>query len=410
MANRTASLIRYANLEGIGWRRGTLIKAKNGRYRPGYMLYDGSEYAAQNGVYQIRSYSGKKAVFVSVGDDLDAALQMLERLTATRQKAAAEATLGIAPAPKPEDRKTISQYKETYLIKYAVGGYDKVALYTVVADDLCKLLAESGKVYPDQIEEADILRLDRAWQARGLAKTTRSNRYTTVRCFLRHAGVDPDRLIDKPTRQQLKSKPTTLPEVYKDEEVTALIAASSERHALVWEGFWKLGFRDEELAFLEWDNIDWRSKTAEIRFKPKGSFPWNHALEWKPKDKEERLVPVPESLLIKLKAWREKYPKTRFVFGTKNDRPDIKFLKALKSDWRRAGLNCGKCEGCIKHDECGDAYLHKFRSSYLTRMHGHCNSRDVMRLAGHSSLETTLKYLRPSAMPAMQKAANAAWA
>jgi hypothetical protein len=43
-------------------------------------------------------------------------------------------------------------------------------------------------------------------------------------------------------------------------------------------------------------------------------------------------------------------------------------------------------------------------------MHGHCNSRDVMRLAGHSGLETTLHYLRPSAMPQLQAAANAAWA
>ena len=34
MANKAASLIRYAKLEGIGWRRGNLIKAKNGRYRP----------------------------------------------------------------------------------------------------------------------------------------------------------------------------------------------------------------------------------------------------------------------------------------------------------------------------------------------------------------------------------------
>jgi integrase len=256
-------------------------------------------------------------------------------------------------------------------------------------------------VLPEEIEEADIIRLDRQWEARGLAKTTRSNRYTTVRCFLRHAGVDPDKLIDKPTNQKMKSKPTTLPEVYTDEEVAKLIAASSERHGLVWESFWKLGYRDEELAFLEWENIDWKNKTAEIRFKP--------SLKWKPKDSEERLVPVPESLIVKLAAWREKNLATRFVFGTRNDNPDTKFLKALKSDWRKAGLNCGKCKGCIARGECGDAYLHKFRSSYLTRMHGYCNSRDVMRLAGHSSLETTLKYLRPSAMPVMQKAANAAW-
>lgn len=402
MANRVAKLVRNANLDGIGWRRGTLVKSKNGRFKPGYMLYSGQEYAAPNGTYQIRHYgSDGKAVYTTVGDDLDLAEAILSQMKDKLQLDHLNTKLGIKLAEPEKLKKTLAQCRETFLVKYAVGGYDKVALYTVVATDLCKLLTLSGKVLPDQIEEADIIRLDRQWEARGLAKTTRSNRYTTVRCFLRHAGVDPDKLIDKPTNQKLKSKPTTLPEVYTDEEVAKLIAASSERHALVWESFWKLGFRDEELAFLEWENIDWKNNTAEIRFKS--------SLNWKPKDSEERLVPVPESLLKKLVAWRTLHPDTRFVFGTKCDRPDIKFLKALKSDWRAAGLNCGKCKGCIERGECGNAYLHKFRSSYLTRMHNHCNSRDVMRLAGHSSLETTLKYLRPSAMPSLQKAANAAW-
>jgi integrase len=366
------------------------------------MLYNGREFPALNGSYQIRHYVGDKAVYTTVGDDLDRAEAALSQMQDTMQLNVLNAKLGVK-LPEPEKaKKTVAQYKETFWVKYAVGRYDKVALYTVVANDLCKLLSLSGRLLPEEIEEADIIRLDPQWEARGLAKTTRSNRYTTVRCFLRHSGVDPDKLIDKPTNQKLKSEPTTLPEVYTDEEVAKLIAASSERHALVWESFWKRGFRDEELAFLEWENIDWKNKTAEIRFKS--------SLNWKPKDSEERLVPVPESLITKHAAWRGKNPATRFVFGTKNDRPDIKFLKALKSDWRAAGLNCGKCKCCIERSECGDAYLHKFRSSYLTRMHGHCNSRDVVRLAGHSSLETTLHYLRPSAMPQLQAAANAAWA
>jgi hypothetical protein len=47
MANRTASLIRNANLPGIGWRRGTLIQSKNGRIKDGFMLYNGVEYPRQ---------------------------------------------------------------------------------------------------------------------------------------------------------------------------------------------------------------------------------------------------------------------------------------------------------------------------------------------------------------------------
>ena len=198
--------------------------------------------------------------------------------------------------------------------------------------------------------------------------------------------------------------------MYPQEQLDTLIAASSPYHALAWKCFYKFGFRDEELAFLEKTNIDLERKVAMVRFKPKGSFDWNPELEWKPKDKEERDVPIPDSLVTKLKNWFDAHPDTRFVVGTGNDRPNIKFLKALKSDWRRAGLNCGTCKGCLgRKKECGDAYLHKFRSTYLTRMLSKTNSRNVQKLAGHSSIVTTERYLCPAATEQLQDAVNAAF-
>jgi hypothetical protein len=119
MANRTAVIIRNANIPGIGWRRGTLIKSKNGRYRDGYMLYNGAEHHAPQGTYQVRHYVGTKAVYTTVGNDLDAALATLERKTATLQKEAAELTLGIAPPtpPKQDDRKTLAELAAAYIAK-----------------------------------------------------------------------------------------------------------------------------------------------------------------------------------------------------------------------------------------------------------------------------------------------------
>jgi integrase len=221
--------------------------------------------------------------------------------------------------------------------------------------------------------------------------------------------IDPKEIVDKVQHPKMSHKPKTIVETYSDVEVTTLIAASSERHGLLWECFQKFGFRDEEMAVLEWSNVDWINRTVEVKFKTV-QVPGRVGTDWRSKDSEERSVPCEEKLLAKLAAWRKKNPETRFVFGTKSDRPDIKFLKALKADWRAAGLNCGRCNGCVKHRECALAFLHKFRASYLTRMFQHCeNPRDVMSLAGHSSLETSLKYLRPSAQPAMQRAINSAW-
>jgi hypothetical protein len=38
MANRKATLIRCAQVPGLGWRRGNLIKTKNGRIKSDYMF------------------------------------------------------------------------------------------------------------------------------------------------------------------------------------------------------------------------------------------------------------------------------------------------------------------------------------------------------------------------------------
>ena len=272
-----------------------------------------------------------------------------------------------------------------------------------------RLLSERRKTYPEQVTEDDVLAFDHFLDARGDCKSTRSDRYGLVRCFLRYVSLDPNKLVSPEWNQKLKKKPKLEVENFTEEQLQRLYAASSEYHRLVWRCYRMFGFRDEELAFWEWENINWELKLAEVRFKRKGSYPWNPELEWVSKDAEERDLPIPEVLLEELKEWRKKNPNTRFVLGTMNDRPNIKFLKALKSDWRAAGLNCGKCSTCLSKKECHRAKLKTFRATYLTTMLNHTNSRNVQKLAGHSSLTTTERYLRPAGMTDLQAAANAAF-
>ncbi|HUD56564.1 MAG TPA: hypothetical protein VMR02_15150 [Terracidiphilus sp.] len=126
MANRVATLVRNANIEGIGWRRGNLVKSRNGRFKPGFMMYNGRECAAPNGSYQIRHYgTDGKAVYTSVGDDLDKAEAALNRLLDTMQLNVLNTKLGVK-LPEPEKaKKTLAQYKETFLVKYAVDEKEK---------------------------------------------------------------------------------------------------------------------------------------------------------------------------------------------------------------------------------------------------------------------------------------------
>ena len=447
------SLVVCGKIPGVGWRRGSLSTHYN-KAKPGLMIHGGKEVAPEQWHFEIRHYVDAVAKYKNVGNNLDAANEIMKHFTTAvelrdrviearaagsgleagvrrstikapmitedsiREFDAQISKFGIPPiiqppAPKIEET-PLTELKKTFLQKYAHGSTDTVALYTVVADEFVNEILK-GKTQPVEIKESDVIKYDRTLEARGMAKTTRSNRYVTLRCFLRHVGLDPVKLVDAATNKKLKAKPVTIPEIYTPEELEKLIAVSSEYNALAWTCFAQLGFRDEELATLRWDDISWEEKTVSVRYKAD--------INWKPKDAEERDVPCSDSLLAKLKAWHDDHPKTRYVLGTASDKPNNKFLQTLKRDWKRAGLNCAVCGGCTKiinvkrksgtkprtQDQCERAYLHKFRATYLTRMLNFCSPADVQRLAGHSSLETTQRYLRAASNKQLQGAVNLAF-
>lgn len=406
MANRTVLLIRYSHIPDLGWKRGRPVTAKNGRIKPNWMYVNGVEVDAPNGQYQIQYYVGRKTVRKSVGNDLQAAVEILEAAQKKQQTENLANDLGIqmpgtTTLAKAGSRKTLAQLKTSFLDKYAHGSEDNVALYTAVAEGF---MASCKHSYPEHIEEMDVVRYCRSLDEQGYADRTRSNRYGTLRTFLRHCGIDPNRLVDKTTHKRLKKYVKTEPEMYSGEQLDALINQSNPYLALTWEFLLKTGFRDEEAAFLEWSDIDFKNLTVSVRRK--------ETLGFKPKDSEERTVPLEPRLANKLLAWRKSHPNTRFVLGTKNDRPNIKWLPALKRAARRAGSNCGVCETCVAKNECERYFLHKFRATYISKMlvslHG--DLKAVMRLSGHSDVESVSRYLCNAACQTAQEAVKAAFA
>src|SRR5690349_20416831 len=116
--NVQASLVRYARIEGMGWRRGSIITAKNGRVRHDAMSCSGKVHTIPVGsAYQIRYYEDGKVRYTTVGADYDAAVTFLEKFQASRQLKAAENALGIV---KPKDvtaPKTLADYLNEFLSK-----------------------------------------------------------------------------------------------------------------------------------------------------------------------------------------------------------------------------------------------------------------------------------------------------
>ena len=138
--------------------------------------------------------------------------------------------------------------------------------------------------------------------------------------------------------------------------------------------------REKEAVHVEWTDISWTRKTIRVASKP--------AYAHRVKDAEEREMPLKDGLLESLRAYREKYPSSRLIFGTgggQTDAPDRHLLRRLKLLVERAGLNCGNCNSCLNREECASWYLHCFRSTYATTLlRSGVDLRTVQAMMGHS--------------------------
>ena len=115
------------------------------------------------------------------------------------------------------------------------------------------------------------------------------------------------------------------------------------------------------------------------------------------KDCEQREVPLSPDLVERMRVFRTAHPDVRLVTGTKSDKPNAKLLRTLKRVVNRAKLNCKTCDGCVTHKECSRWFLHKFRATYVTMLlRSGMDLRTVMRLSGHSDLESVMRYLSPA--------------
>src|ERR1035437_5419391 len=73
------------------------------------------------------------------------------------------------------------------------------------------------------------------------------------------------------------------------------------------------------------------------------------------------------------------------VFPTSGCKPKFDFLDCLKAAARRAKL------------DAGEFYLHKFRATFATwHLWAGIDLRTVQSWLGHSDMESTLRYLKPS--------------
>jgi integrase len=144
--------------------------------------------------------------------------------------------------------------------------------------------------------------------------------------------------------------------------------------------------------YTYWSDINFKASTVRVSYKPDRG--------WTPKAYKEREIPIPDHLVESLRAWRKSTAKKAnktcaLVFPTAGSNPKLNFLDDLKACAERAEL------------DKDNFWLHKFRATFATRcLWAGVDLRTVQNWLGHSDMESTMRYLKPSRSPEVRDKVN----
>jgi integrase len=374
--NRIVSVTkRIKTLRGL--RYCPVVISGNGRIKPDAVIVDDREERHPEGSYYLNWYAGKRLMRLSVGKDAATA-------TARRQQKEAELNAknnGIAVVPEGSRR----------LVSVAVTGYledteltkkpKTLAAYTTALDyftQSCK------KQYLEDIDRKDLLRFSAFLRdEKEQAPRTCWNKFANVMSFLKANGVRG--LVGKNDWPRYTEEE---PEIYEEEELGVLFKACDDVERLWFEFFLMTGEREQEVMYTYWSDINLNRATVRVTHKTDRG--------WTPKAYKEREIPIPTNLVKSLKVWKAKADKTcNIVFPTAGCNPKLNFLDDLKAVAERAKL------------DPDNFWLHKFRATFATRhLWNGVDLRTVQLWLGHSDMESTMRYLKPSRSQAVKDKVN----
>ena len=272
------------------------------------------------------------------------------------------------PTPKPavasDGNQTLADAIQRYIEVIEASKSPKTAAgYRSTLDEFAK----SCNKPVNQVTADDLMTFAISQKQNGSSDRTISNKLGEIGTFLRKNGHRDVTLRWKYTEKKVRA--------YRPDELKTLFSAATPDEWLLFQFFLGTGAREQEVMYACWEDVDFTDGIFTVR---------EHLdLGFRPKDCEEREIPLPDHLVAALKQRYLVNGHQRLIFpNPRTRRPEGHFLRKLKDLAKRAGLN---------PDDCG---LHKFRKSYATLQHENGTSaRTIQRRLGHSALETTLAYL-----------------
>jgi integrase len=351
--------------------------------------------------YYLRYSRNGKRVVEPVGASLDVTFTTFRNreLERTRLKRGLLPVNAEQYTPAPEDQAPETPLREAvdqYLKDCAAVGNetDTISKKTLVLRDFLKVCTEQEITTLEALKDTKIgrkaLLAYLAWMKTNIPRVnvdgtrpenTYSGRMRKLGAFLKQHGIkikkdvnaapaDPGLLAHHEFPKEKPRKPTK----YSKEMVKAwLKAATLDEADLIWF-FLSTGFRDDEVANIEWSDINFRDRTVNVHAKR----------NWKPKDDESRAIDIPLSadFIKRMEARRARYAgqKCQLVFPNKACKPNDNLLRIARRAAKRAGIT----------ERIGFHTIRKTFACYLAETHP---IELVRQLLGHSDIATTQIYL-----------------
>jgi integrase/recombinase XerD len=345
-----------------------VVLAANGRIRPDVVMVHGKPERHTEGAYYLEWREGSKRIRLSVGKDAtDAA--------ARRQRKEAELNAvnsGAALVPENAGQRSVAGAVADYLDETKLTKKPKtLAAYSTA---LAYFVESCHKLNVADIDRKDLLKFH-AFLRDDKEQAPRScwNKFSNLMSFLKANGIRG--LANKNDWPRFTEEE---PEIYEAAELDKLFKACDAEERLWFEFFLMTGEREQEVMYTEWPDVNFAASTVRVSHKPHRG--------WTPKAYKEREIPIPTRLLKSLKAWKAKAPKDcNLVFPTAGCRPKLDFLDCLKTVVKRT-----------KRDP-DNFWLHKFRATFATKcLWAGVDLRTVQQWLGHTDIESTMRYLKPS--------------
>jgi integrase/recombinase XerD len=352
-----------------GWRYCTVVLSANGRVKPDLVFVNGKQETHKEGAYYLEWREGSKRIRLSVGKDPADA-------SARRQRKEAELNAvnnGVSVVPECQNgNRSVAAAVAEFLDEAKLTKKPKT--HAAYSTALSYFVESCHKLNLEEIDRKDLLKFS-AFLRDEKEQAPRSvyNKFENVMTFLKAHGIRG--LVGKNDWPRYTEEE---PEIYEQEDLDTLFAACDSDERLWYEFFLMTGEREQEVMYTYWSDVNLAASTVRVSHKPDRG--------WTPKAYKEREIPIPAKLVRSLKAWKAKSDKTcSLVFPTAGCNPKLDFLDGLKAVAERAKL------------DKENFWLHKFRATFATwSLWAGVDLRTVQQWLGHSDMESTMRYLKPS--------------